>query len=117
MHKNIDATKKTKEYVEKTYYNSKTYSEFEPLFVRVNRFWLDTYENLLNRDNDDVVFLSVNFVYSTDTLSEKVFTLALLDLPFTSPSHEYVQRDEKHFFGDAYLPTRQVHSVTDTVRF
>jgi len=79
MHKNNDSTKKTKEYIEKTYYNSTNYTEFDYNLVQVSKFWLDAYESLLNREHDDVIFLSVNFVYCTRNLSEKVFALALLD--------------------------------------
>lgn len=96
MFKNEDTQKNTKMMAEKGYYLDKSMNQTSEDIVQVSKFWLDAYEHLLASDGSK--FLSINLVYSHRTLSERIFALAILDLPFTSISHEYNTREDRHFF-------------------
>lgn len=96
MFKNEDTQKNTKMMAEKGYYLDKSMNQTSEDIVQVSKFWLDAYNHLLASDGSK--FLSINLVYSHRTLSERIFALAILDLPYTSISHEYNTREDRHFF-------------------
>ena len=96
MFKNQDTQKNTKMMVEKGYFLDKSMNQNSEDIVQVSKFWLDAYNHLLASDGSK--FLSINLVYSHRTLSERIFALAILDLPYTSINHEYNTRDDLHFF-------------------
>jgi hypothetical protein len=96
MFKNQDTQKNTKMMAEKGYYLDKSMNNTSEDIVQVSKFWLDAYNHLLASDGSK--FLSINLVYSHRTLSERIFALAILDLPYTSISHEYNTREDRHFF-------------------
>lgn len=74
-------TEKTSEWVETSYYN-------EQDDITVKRFWIDYLEyHLTSRDEQQKTFLSENFVYSISNLTEILYVLSLIDLPFSSETN------------------------------
>lgn len=78
----------TKEWVENNYWKlpptARTIDQVKP-----NRFWRD-YAN-----HDDGPFISGHFAEANQTLSEMMFALAVIDLPFKGPEHQFVYDESK----------------------
>jgi len=79
----------TNEYTEKFYYNK------QPSSIFTNKFYLDFVEFLFTNDNiGNQNFLSQNFIYSSSSITEIIFVLSLLDLPFEKTKLETSQSDK-----------------------
>lgn len=76
-------TKQTSEWVETGYYNNHDN-------IQVKQFWIDYLEYHLNKTDDSLqqnIFLSENYMYSLSNLSEILYVLTLMDLPFASEAN------------------------------
>lgn len=73
---------KTKEWAENNYHHL-TIDQQGPALITVNRFWKDFAEH-----DPGTVFLSRNLAEASRSFPEMMFALAVLDLPFESPTHE-----------------------------
>ncbi len=56
--------------------------------VEGNRFWLDV------ANTDEFPLLSSNFAFASSNRTESLLALALLDLPFESPTHQSVAKND-----------------------
>ncbi|KAK9762469.1 hypothetical protein K7432_011754, partial [Basidiobolus ranarum] len=74
--------KQTSEWIETGYYNSQD-------TIPVKKFWIDYLEYHLEKSGDEQqdVFLSENFMYSLSNLTEIMYVLSLIDLPFETETN------------------------------
>lgn len=76
----------TKEYCETHYYKIKHPSEFKNL-VTTNPFWADCAQHFAC--STDKPFLSSNFIYATNSATELIAAISLLDIPNDSVVHGF----------------------------
>lgn len=69
----------TNEYIERQYFQSET------VFINEGKFWVDLLNHYTSGTNKP--FLSENFIYSTNNLTEMLFVLSVIDLPFEKGTH------------------------------
>jgi hypothetical protein len=67
----------TTEWAEVSYYNGTS-----PTFISPSQFWVDLLQHYQSKP--DKHFLSENFIYALSSMSEVLFVLSLIDLPFSS---------------------------------
>ena len=79
--------KPTQEWVENNYYQLPIEQQTSGL-VRVNRFWRDY---ALHTEGEP--FLSPYFAEASNNFTEMMMALAVLDLPFEAPEHEFDYTD------------------------
>lgn len=72
------------EYCETHYYNNTKMRN--PELVKSNPFWAD-FANHIVAEGDTHNFVTPNFIYATNSLTEIIAMLAILDLPFTESNH------------------------------
>lgn len=82
---------KTKKYAEMQYYNVKDRKQDLNL-VRPNHFWID-YLSYLVSENRQKPFVTVNFKYATNSYTELIAALSVIDIPFAQGLHEYKKSD------------------------
>eukprot|EP00330_Aristerostoma_sp_ATCC50986_P007682 CAMPEP_0114582150 /NCGR_PEP_ID=MMETSP0125-20121206/6177_1 /TAXON_ID=485358 ORGANISM="Aristerostoma sp., Strain ATCC 50986" /NCGR_SAMPLE_ID=MMETSP0125 /ASSEMBLY_ACC=CAM_ASM_000245 /LENGTH=187 /DNA_ID=CAMNT_0001774907 /DNA_START=4584 /DNA_END=5147 /DNA_ORIENTATION=- len=83
---------KTKEYAEMQYYNIKHPDE-EKNLVQLNQFWLAFMDHLISEN--PTPYLTNLFKYATNSYTELIFVLAVLDLPFIQGNHRYEASDNQ----------------------
>ncbi len=78
---------KTQEWAENNYYHLPIEQQNADL-VKVNAFWRDYAQH-----DPQKPFLSVNFAFASNSFTEIMFALALLDVPFEAGSHQNALKD------------------------
>lgn len=76
-----DALPTTEEWVENNYYKLPIKDQNESL-IKINAFWKD-----FAVAQPEKPFLSGNFIYATNSFTEMMFAMAVLDLEFEKPEH------------------------------
>ncbi|KRW99096.1 hypothetical protein PPERSA_07349 [Pseudocohnilembus persalinus] len=73
--------KKTKEYIERTYYEVKN-PEQQKSLIGINLFWEELAHHAAQNQGNLDQFLSENFIYASKNHAEMILVLAFTDLPF-----------------------------------
>ena len=90
--KNAD---KTKEYCERTYYNTSSYSNEKDL-IKINQFWGELARAILDsKDEDGLKILSSKFIFCTHNFVSLLAALTFIDLPFEPSDHKYITIEGK----------------------
>jgi hypothetical protein len=84
---------KSQEYVETQYLYTNGYSN-NTLNINLSMFWADAcqFYSTKNKNNQ---FLTTNVLSHFSSVSELIFAIAFLDLPFKSANHEYCQNENR----------------------
>jgi hypothetical protein len=90
--KNAD---KTKEYCERTFYNTPAFSNEKEL-VKNNQFWGELARAILeSKDGNELNFLSSKFIFCNNNFVSLLAALTFLDIPFEPSNHKYTTIEGK----------------------
>ena len=118
VRKGFENVKRTKEYVERTYYNRALRDDRD--LVGVNEYWVDLARHLVTR-RTAAGFLSENFIYALSCHAEMILALAFLDLPFEGNRFDQRKRENRKLeisstHGSLLIFSRQMNQTTMNAR-